>query len=128
MKNSAKPKYDYFEIVLKTPGLQHIAESILSFLNDDVKSMAKCREVSSDFKNLIDHQKSFFIKRIQKLNEANGKYLRGGIYYSNGQVIIEPEFKEIDFVSRFPEWKFLLDAYDTSKSLEDLKIVADFMS
>ena len=66
----AKSDDDYFEIILKRPGLQHIAESIFSFLNDDVKSMAKCREVSSDFKNLIDRQKTFFIKRIQNCQLA----------------------------------------------------------
>ena len=98
---------DYFEIVLKTPGLQHIAESILSFLNDDVKSMAKCREVSSDFKNLIDHQKSFFIKRIQKMNEAKIYPSKEILTYG----VIDGEFKKIDFwrfVDLFPKWKVLL--------------------
>ena len=119
---TAKNDDDYFEIILKRPGLQHIAESIFSFLNDDVKSMAKCREVSSDFKNLIDRQKTFFIKRIQKMNEAKGR--RIGRIHQNGSTIT----KTIDFVARFPKWKKLLDAYDKSKSLDDLKVVADFMS
>ena len=120
----AKSDDDYFEIILKRPGLQHIAESIFSFLNDDVKSMAKCREVSSDFKNLIDRQKTFFIKRIQKMNEAKGR--RIGRIHQNGTTITK--VKTIDFVARFPKWKKLLDAYDKSKSLDDLKVVADFMS
>ena len=33
---TSKAEDNYFTIVLKTPGLQHIAENILSFLNNDV--------------------------------------------------------------------------------------------
>ena len=42
--------------------------------------------------------------------------------------MIEKLHENIDFVIRFPEWKLLLDAYNSSKSLEDLKVVADLMS
>ena len=57
------------------------------------------------------------------MNEAKGRY--ENIRFFDQNCTIEKLHENIDFVIRFPEWKLLLDAYNSSKSLEDLKVVAD---
>ena len=58
------------EIILSNPGLQYIAENIIKHL--DIKSVAKCREVSSSFLDLIDGQKFWYIEQIKKFHNARG--------------------------------------------------------
>ena len=65
LKKKAKIEEEtsHFEYILKNPGLQHIVENILSSL--DVKTVTKCREVSQDFKEVINSTKSFHIQKIE---------------------------------------------------------------
>ena len=93
-----------FEVILDNSGLQHIAENILKHL--DIQSIAKCREVSSPFLDLIDGQKFWYIEQIKKMNNAKGK----------------------QFASIIKFEKILLDAFDDRKTLKELKIVAKFMT
>ena len=91
------------EIILSNPGLQYIAENIIKHL--DIKSVAKCREVSSSFLDLIDGQKFWYIEQIKKFHNARGnRYLC------------------------FKHEQILLDAFDNRKNLAELKIVAKFIT
>ena len=105
-----------FEVILSNPGLQHIGENILKHL--DIQSVAKCREVSSSFLDLIDGQKFWYIEQIKKMNNAKGKQTNR----STGTSLIK------EFTSIFKFEKILLDAFDDRKTLKELKIVAKFMT
>ena len=86
-----------FEVILSNPGLQHIGENILKHL--DIQSVAKCREVSSSFLDLIDGQKFWYIEQIKKY------------FFSPHEFNFE---------------KILIGAFDHRKTLTELKIVAQF--
>ena len=105
-----------FEVILSNPGLQHIGENILKHL--DIQSVAKCREVSSSFLDLIDGQKFWYIEQIKIMNIAKGKQTNR----STGTSLIK------EFTSIFKFEKILLDAFDDRKTLTELKIVAKFMT
>ena len=85
------------EIILSNPGLQYIAENIIKHL--DIKSVAKCREVSSSFLDLIDGQKFWHIEQIKQ-------------YFHS--------------LHEFKREKILIGAFDHRKTLTELKIVAQF--
>ena len=77
---------------IDNPGLEHIGVLIVRHL--DTQSVAKCREVSRPFQELIDGQKFWYIRQIQKGNCFKG------------------------------HWQTVLNTYDESKPLFELKIVA----
>ena len=109
----------FMEIILRTPGLKHIAENIVKDL--DIQSAAKCREVSTNFQDLIDDQKFWYVQQIQKINTAKGK--------RNLEIRFGEKTQEIvEFTSVFKHKKILLDSFDARKPLAELKIVAKYIT
>jgi len=109
----------FMEIILRTPGLQHIAECIVKYL--DIQSVAQCRRVSTTFQELIDNQKFWYVQQIQKINTAKGK--------RNLEIRFGEKTQEIvEFTSVFKHKKILLDSFDARKPLVELKIVAKYIT
>ena len=81
---------------IDNPGLEHIGVLIIKHL--DIQSVAKCREVSRPFQELIDGQKFWYIQQIQKGNCFKG------------------------------HWQSVLNTYDYSKPLVELKTVARLLT
>ena len=54
---------------VKSQGLNHLAIAILIYLDD--KSLVQCRQIKKSWKALIDNQKFFYIRQLQKLVENN---------------------------------------------------------
>ena len=110
---------NFMEIILRTPGLQHIAETIVKYL--DIQSVTKCRRVSTTFQDLIDNQKFWHVQQIQKINIAKGK--------RNLEIRFGEKTQEIvEFTSVFKHKKILLDSFDARKPLAELKIVAKYIT
>lgn len=122
LKKKAKVEEEtsHFEYILKNPGLQHIVENILASL--DVKTLTKCREVSQDFKEVINSTKSFHIQKIEWImKNFKDKYL-----------------KEIDQIDQTERWLMqvtdfdalqkLMKTFDDTKPLCNLQTVADLLS
>ena len=65
-RNHETQKMDAF---VKSQGLNHLAIAILIYLDD--KSLVQCRQIKKSWKALIDNQKFFYIRQLQKLVENN---------------------------------------------------------
>ena len=119
-KHCLEKSYSYMEYILATPGLQHIAEKIISYLR--CKDLAKCQQVSHGFQDIIRHprlrrkQKAFFAEKIRflrrKLFEEQPE--EGVTWYLEGVTEKAPEliFQHF-FNDKVPFW--------------ELKILVDFI-
>jgi len=113
---------NFMEIILSSPGLQHIAETIVKYL--DIQSVAKCRVVSTSFQDLIDGQKFWYVQQIQKINTAKGAKGKRNMKIRFGEKTQEI----VEFSSVFKHKKILLDTFDARKPLRELKIVAKYIT
>ena len=108
------------ENIINNEGLLHIGELIVSYL--DMESLVACRLVSKAMKVLVEDKKLWYIRQIQGLLNIKVKYMhRCGI-------LINKE-EEVPWLVRNPLWRQMLEPFDDmSKPLEDLRVVANFMT
>ena len=97
--------------LLSNPGLAHIAEHIVSFLDD--KSMAQCRLVSKNYNVfLLDIWQNMTLKEAHRLCETKLKISDDGT--------IDGKLSETTIFEEWPDWKEVLK--EVTK-LEDLSAV-----
>ena len=83
--------------------LNHLAVEILIHLDD--KTLTNCRSVCKAWKVLIDNQKFYYVRQLNKILQAES--------FKNVQMW---EFFDIR-----PDWLIILSSFDTSKNLIELK-------
>ena len=83
--------------------LNHLAVEILIHLDD--KTLTNCRSVCKAWKVLIDNQKFYYVRQLNKILQAES--------FKNVQMW---EFFDIR-----PDWLIILSSFDTSKKLIELK-------
>ena len=83
--------------------LNHLAVEVLIHLDD--KTLTNCRSVCKEWKVLIDNQKFYYVRQLNKILQAES--------FKNVQMW---EFFDIR-----PDWLIILSSFDTSKNLIELK-------
>ena len=78
------------DLIIKTPGLQHIAEAI--FLNLSHKRLVHCRRVSHSWKQLLLNNPIFWLKKCfiknNRLNKEERKqWMKLIQYYSANEIM-----------------------------------------
>ena len=91
-----------FEMDLLVEAFDHVAINIFVRLDD--KSLANCRRVKKTWKKLIDNQKFYFIRQITQCQKKHGSFFK-----SNKQ------------------WQEILQDFDTTQKLLDLKNMSIFL-
>ena len=109
-KNQVETKqFGIMEELLANQGLHVVVRHISSFL--DVKSLARCRQVSKDFKRLIDSDRQWFLFQLEHIHTKKDDWL----------------FPETTLKESYPEWITFIDQISGRIILPDLEKLTEQM-
>ena len=106
----------HMENILSNPGLRHILDTIVKYL--DNRSVETCQKVSTSFKYIIEEKKLHYVHQIQKIKSARGRRTIEGV----------KRIVKFTSIHDFEHHIDLLDAFEVRKSLGDLEIVANYIT